>query len=69
MFEAGLCGFAAVAIPLMRAVAPRLLTNPVLALGYVLFYAAFGLVIGLVVGMVLQLTAMSVLMFSEFVAE
>jgi len=67
VLEAGLCGFAAAAIPLMVGVGPRLQTHLLLAFGYVLFYAMFGFVIGLVVGVFLQLTRMVVLMVLEFV--
>lgn len=69
VLEAGSCGFAAPAIPLILGVGPRLQTNPLLALGNVLFYATFGFVIGLVVGIFLQLTAMIVLMVLELVTE
>lgn len=57
ILEAGACGFVAALLILLPGLLPRLLTTPLLAAGYALFYAAMTLIPGLAVGLVLWTTA------------
>lgn len=69
IWEAGMVGFAIVAVPVLLAVAPHLFAQPLVAVGYAFFYGLIGLVVGLGLGLVLQMTALVALIVSEIVTE
>jgi len=58
VLEAGACGFLAALLILLPGILPRVLTTPLLAVEYALFYALMTLIPGLAVGLVLWTTAM-----------